>query len=85
LFERSGKRATIISSVKGDDGEEKRMHEFLYIRKDLIEHYLDKTSQRLLVWMGGEREFATSLWVEKEGSEDFPSTPRVMYHDVVVV
>jgi hypothetical protein len=82
LFEPSGERATITTHFEQEQGLVRHKQQFLYIRKDLIDQYLTQTSQALLIWMGGERQYSVKVFSDKRSSEDFARPYRTNFHDV---
>ena len=84
LFDKFGRRATITTDFEKRRGGTKRNQKFLYIRKDLLNRYIEETNQTLLIWMGGERQYTTSLYMEAKQAGGLPDPDRVNFHKVHV-
>jgi len=60
LFDRAGRPATLYRSFR--DGDDYFSSHVLYIRKSLLQRYLNKTRQVLLMIPWGERNFHSSAF-----------------------
>jgi len=72
LYESSGRRATIATDYKSEQDGVKRSQRFLFIRKDLLDEYLEEANLKLLFWIAGERQYSIEVFNRRADDMDGP-------------
>ncbi|WP_263808612.1 hypothetical protein [Salinibacter sp.] len=75
LYDPSGRRASVATHLESEHNEVKRSQRFLFIRKDLLDRYLKKTDQELLIWVAGERQYSVKTFSEKRRDDNAEEGP----------
>ncbi len=82
LYDSFGRRASVATHFEAEDSGVKRFQQFLFIRKDLLNRYLEETSQQLLIWVAGERQYSVKAFNKKRGDDNIEGPLRESFRQV---
>jgi hypothetical protein len=82
LYDSCGRRASAATHFEAEENGVKRSQRFLFIRKDLLDQYLEQNDQQLLIWVAGERQYSVKAFSEKRRDDNIEGPLRKSFSQV---